>query len=74
MHRKAVAAEPGQEDLERPGPAVGHRTQIRRIETRSLEATADRRGDLGRPEPAVEPGGGDEDLHGAPSCQGWSRS
>jgi hypothetical protein len=56
-----LAAELGQEDLQRAFAAVGHGAQIGRHQPRLFKPTADRAGDLGRAERALEGVGRDED-------------
>ena len=69
-----LAAELGQQRVERPLAAVGHRAEVGRHQPGALEPAPDRTRDLGGAERALEGVGGDEDGalrdgHGAASCQ-----
>ena len=61
LDRVGLAAERDQQRLHRALAAVGHGAQVGRHQTGPLEPTADRPGDLGGAERALERVGGDED-------------
>ena len=72
--RDQLAAELGQQRVERALAAVGDRAQVGRHQPGALEPAPDRARDLGGVERALERVGGDEDGtlgdgHGVGSCQ-----